>query len=133
MQDSNKVIKAQLVGNKLEAQKPVNEIIKLINSTSQLSLGEILRKRYNHNTKGWIDMKISDEALEMAIRDAVVIIEGRKRHVVKSKLTNYNVNHWALDRIMFIARKEGGYRVQYFAGQDYPYELQQLRTYLYKL
>jgi hypothetical protein len=112
----------------------MRKIETLVRNTTQLNLQEILNNKFYHNKYGWIKTGMSQKERERAINMAVDVIGGRRKESIRGKLTYASPNHWALRRIFFnIGIYDGKLRCTYCAGQDYPYELNQLRKYLYSL
>ena len=102
-----------------------------IKNGAQLNAQEILNGRFYHDKKGWTKLDLKEDknlALEMIIK----VIGGRKKDIIKSRLKWSNPQHWGLERIVFV-NYHGKIRAQYYAGQDHPYELNQLRKYLYSI
>lgn len=96
--------------------------------TNQLTFQHVLNERIYHNKQGWINAKIDnlDEIINTIVYD---VIGGRKQNIIINKLYK-GVSHWALERIIYCTHRK---KFLYVAGQDYVWELNELRKYLYNL
>lgn len=102
-----------------------------VKKANQLTLQNIINGQYYDNKKGWIKVPKSidtDHLIEMAVG----VIGGNKKGRIRMMLKHYLPQHWAIDRVHFDLGRSGKIYCSYCAGQDYPYELNQLRKYLYK-
>lgn len=100
----------------------------MASQTKQLTAQEVLDGRFCHIKHGWINCKLELDAMEVFFQDMLAIIGGKKRNVVSTAIRYRRPNHWTLKRIIW---SNGHW--QYYAGQDYTSELNQLRKYLYNL
>ena len=101
----------------------------LANKCEQITLENILHCRAYHKNHGWIDINnlMSDELV-----DEIAHLLGGNRDTkarIRSVLSyaGSSLNHWGLRRILYSPKTD---RFSYCAGQDYPYELRQIRNYL---
>lgn len=100
--------------------------------TRQTSAQELLNGRINHTTEGWIDCTISPELHELIADQVCAIIGGRKDTRARAWrcLMHERPQHWALSRMFVEKYGEAPASISYCAGQDYTYEMGQLRKYL---
>ena len=105
--------------------KTLDQILK---NTTQTSAQQILNGRIYLKNKGWADIKVTPELREQVIDEVVDIAGGhtKTREAMWRTLTYQSPQHWALDRIF--VEKGNPPTLRYCAGQDYTYEMGQLRA-----
>ncbi len=100
----------------------------LIRNTRQLTVWQVLNDRYCHKKKGWIKTNLREDAKTEVIDMAVSVLGGRKSWKIRQAL-EAGEYHWGLDR-MYLVKYGKDISCTYGAGQDYPSEIQTIRTYL---
>ena len=101
----------------------------IVKNNGQLNLDILLTQRANFG-KGWEYFNISDEVKREVVSYIVNnILGGWKIHRPRIEyiLNNTPLSHWGLQRFLF-----SNGRWSYCAGQDYAYELRQIREYIRK-
>lgn len=100
--------------------------------TRQTSAQELLNGRIHHNDHGWIDCTITLELHEQIAEQVAEIAGGRKDTRARSRfaLMHERPQHWALRRMFVEKYGDKPAIMHYCAGQDYTYEMGQLRRYL---
>lgn len=100
--------------------------------TRQTSAQELLNGQIHHNAHGWIDCSISPELHELIADQVSEIAGGRKdtRARVWRCLMHERPQHWAIGRVFVEKYNDEPAELRYCAGQDYIYEMSQLRRYL---
>ena len=98
--------------------------------TSQTTAQQVLNGRIHHNAHGWVDVDIAPELRKQVIDSVVEIAGGHHatRAAIRRNLENGNPQHWALDRMHVDKYGDNPAEVRYCAGQDYTYEMGQLRA-----
>lgn len=98
-------------------------------ATRQTSAQEILNGRICLKDEGWTDVEIPAALREQVVNEVVAIAGGHRatRNRMWHALTYERRQHWALRR-MFVEKYEGPAHLGYCAGQDYTYEMGQLRA-----
>ena len=103
--------------------------VRVLKDDSQATLQDILNKRIYITGKGWSRLKMSQDVWDELIQQAVDVLGGRKKDVLRRKL---NVSpppqHWGLSRMVFEKSRK---KIVYIAGQDYVWELNNIREWLY--
>lgn len=99
-------------------------------ATTQTSAQQLLNGRVCLNDEGWADIEITPDLREQIVNEVVAIAGGRKqtRERMWRALTYETRQHWALGRMFVEKYDESPARLHYCAGQDYTYEMGQLRT-----
>ena len=104
--------------------KTLHEIKEL--ESQQVNIQDLLNGRMYIKGKGWSDIQLSSELKQDICGKVAKLLGGI--NVTKNKvfhnLMTERKQHWGLSR-MFIETPE---RITYCAGQDYPYEMNQIRT-----
>ena len=101
----------------------------LAKNVQQLSVQQLINKRAYFNTGvngyDYFNFELTDDL----INDIVDILGGtsRTKENIFYTLKNDTPQHWGLGRIFYSPRTK---RFSYCAGQDYPVELNQIRTFL---
>lgn len=108
-----------------------SELIEFIRD-NQTSMQKVLNNRAYIKGIGWGEVQFSYEIKKLLIDKAVNVIGGRNSLKVRRFLNNGTYQHWALDRL-FITCYNNVINVDYCAGQDYVWELNNLRQYIYKV
>ncbi len=98
-------------------------------ATPQTSAQQILNEHVYLKGKGWADIKITPELREQVVNMVVEIAGGhtKTKSAMWRTLTYQSPQHWALNRI-FVKSFDGKAALRYCAGQDYTYEMGQLRA-----
>lgn len=112
--------------------KNFKNLTDLVEATTQITLQDIINNQAYFNGEGWQKFEL-DHDLKIQIIDSVVELLGgwnKNKLALKASLMCYHEKpqHWGLRRI-FVDKKG---RFSYCAGQDYTYELKQIRDYLRK-
>ena len=100
--------------------------------TRQTSAQELLNGCICHKEHGWTGCTISPELHELIADQVSELAGGRKdtKARVWRCLMHERPQHWALGRMFVEKYGEGPALISYCAGQDYTYEMGQLRRYL---
>jgi hypothetical protein len=95
----------------------------------QTNAQEILNGHVCLTDEGWTDIEVSPEVRAQVIDEVVKAAGGRMetRRRMHQCLTNERPQHWALRR-MIVEKYNGAAFVHYCAGQDYTFEMKQLRA-----
>jgi len=101
----------------------------LAKNVQQLSVQQLINKRAYFNTGKSGHNDFNFELTDDLINDVVDILGGtpRTKENIFYTLKNDTPQHWGLGRIFY---SETTKRFSYCAGQDYPAELNQIRTFL---
>lgn len=105
----------------------------LNNTGQQLTAQQLLNGRVYTKNKGWAKVQLSEEFREQVITDIVDLLGGRgntKANVYRALNSPHPPQHWTLERMLIEQYGKSAPRLSYCAGQDYPYEINQGRTYL---
>lgn len=106
-------------------KRTYKSIENLAKNTIELTLENILHKRAYHKTAGWISINdLMTEDLADEISQLLGGINTTKQGVFNSLLYHRTVSHWGLRRIIWCKHTK---RFKYVAGQDYTYELSEIR------
>lgn len=101
----------------------------------QLTLQDILNKQiYLGGGIGWTKIELDDELLQLIAEQTSEKLGGwaeTKRRVKQVLQYNRVPQHWGLKRII-LENYQDKYFLSYIAGQDYPSETAEIRTYLKK-
>ena len=99
----------------------------------QLNAQDLLNGRIDIKFKGWVSVQLTPEFREELANLIAIVLGGHyatKQRVIRS-LTYGNPQHWGLERIFVEYSKTlKCHYLTYCAGQDYPYECNEIRTYL---
>lgn len=100
--------------------------------TRQTSAQELLNGRIHHNEHGWTDCTISPELHELIADQVSELAGGRKdtKARVWRSIMHERQQHWALRRMFVEKCGDTPAALRYCAGQDYTYEMGQLRRHL---
>lgn len=98
---------------------------------NQLSAQDLLNENMYLKTTGWSKVKLTDKFKEDLVEKIVEIAGGQHntKRTTRMVLNHRKPQHWALDRI-FIEKYGKRVVMSYCAGQDYTYEMAQLRKHL---
>ena len=100
----------------------------LASQTNQLTAQNVISGQFCHKKHGWIDFRLDDTAMENFFNTMVNIIGGNQKGKISVAIRYKRPSHWAFTRIIW-----SGDRWQYYASQDYIWELNALRKHLYNL
>jgi hypothetical protein len=109
--------------------KTLKQALKLVRN--QVTAQQLLNGRINTTSKGWTDVKITEELKNNIVEQLVEIIGGHRKtkEAIENALKFRNVQHWALSR-MIVEDYGNGANIRYCTGQDQPTEMQQTRNYI---
>lgn len=98
-------------------------------SDMQVSAQQLINGRMHTKAEGWTNIEISSELREKIADELSELYGGRSKTKsrVYSSLRYGTPQHWGLGRT-FLENYGNNPRFSYCAGQDYPYELNQIRT-----
>jgi len=99
--------------------------------TSQITLQNLAAGRLR-GPNGWQDIELDYKFKLQLAEDVTAVYGGRKREQLqKSIITALNgLSHWGFRRT-FIEYHNKDFKIVYGPAQDYPYELNAIRRYLY--
>ena len=110
----------------LKSYKQINRIC----GGRQINAQSVLNGRIKTVSKGWESVKLSEDFKELLTNDIANSLGGRyktKQSICRNLKSDLTPQHWGLSRLMLEGGKSEFYW-SYCAGQDYPYELQQIRN-----
>jgi hypothetical protein len=118
----------------MKTLKTLNQAFLLSSNNSQITAETILNGNL-YTSKGWEKFNVSHDLLKstaLLIAETLGGWQSTKNSVERS-LSYGSVSHWGLRRLIFSKRKQNDKRkntisLSYCAGQDYVYELNQIRT-----
>ena len=98
--------------------------------SQQVTIQDLLNGRMYLRNKGWSDVRLTDELKERICLETAGLLGGvyKTKKRVFNTLLNDKPQHWGLDRIFIRQYKKEPAVLTYCAGQDYPTELNQIRT-----
>lgn len=93
----------------------------------------ILNERLHSKTKGWTDIKITDELRVKVVEYVVGLIGGHKATKEAVTLNLFNgKQHWGLGRMILERYDDKPAFLTYSCGQDWNVEMAQMRNFLKK-
>ena len=94
----------------------------------QVTAQQLLNQRLYIEGEGWGEVCLSPSFRKQVITDVCNVLGGhlKTRARIESNLTYRKPQHWGLERIMLYGRGTKAC-LSYCAGQDYYYELKQIR------
>lgn len=110
--------------------KTFNSYAEILAATDmQISAQNLINGRMHTKDEGWTDFEITSELREKFADEVSELYGGRikTKSAVYSSLRYGRPQHWGLGRT-FLENYGNNPRFRYCAGQDYPYELNQIRT-----
>ena len=103
---------------------------RVVKKSEQITLQEILNGSVCLKDKGWSRLILSPVVREELIQQAINIFGGRKSDTLHRALSmSPPPQHWGLSRMIV---KKHSQKLMYVAGQDYVWELNDIRKWLYK-
>lgn len=122
----------------MKTLKTLKQALKL--NKAKLTASQILNGNL-YTSKGWEKFKVSNELKELLALQVSEILGGRKntKELVFLALKYRAVSHWGLERIIIQERRDPKDKrrkkiyINYYAGQDYVYECNEIRTAIKKM
>jgi len=97
---------------------------------NQITAQDLINGRMYHKLKGWVNVKLTPE-FEAEIAEQLSELYGgirRTKAQVFRTLLYSRPQHWGLSRTMLVKYNKQPARWDYCAGQDYPSEMNIIRT-----
>jgi hypothetical protein len=97
----------------------------------QITAQEIINRR-TFIDGSWQTIELTSKCEDEFISAILDVLGGwtKNQPLMARVLRNSRPQHWGLSRILFEKYGDSPLRISYCAGQDYPYELKQIRQYL---
>lgn len=116
--------------------KTLKQAFKATGGCGQVNVQQLINGSMYLEKSGWTKVKVTDELLEEVAEIVSQELGGRNvtKERIKYVISNFKPQHWGLERFLLEWYKQWKEpKIRYCAGQDYAWEMKNIRDYLRKL